>query len=494
MAPKGAKGRDRSNLNPSETPTKNYCSCGAASPRLGLTGIFFILALWLLWTGGPSQAVAQGWDMDYEQRAQEVIAGLTRVNGLLGWTANNPSSWPEIVTTKGPAFKAERPDQGVLWRRASGPAGLSTLILANLKLQRVADFSRLPHLDRLDVYGNQLRGLNLDGNHSLTVVTAMKNQLGGIKLSSCPDLRRLSLSNNQLKEIDVSANPRLSVLFLSANRLTELDLSRNPELAELEVMNNQLGGLDLSANPLLTRLLASYNRIGELDLMANHQLTELGIRNNELTKLDLNFNPKLTNLNVSRNRLNELDLSSARELVRLSADQNLFSRLDLSHNPALENIELHNNPLSELHIDGNEMLKLNSLNLDGCRLPLSALVALTGKAKSRARFGNQEKVFFEQTNLGQNEILDLSSEAELDGVKTRFVVLTEKKRRVRPDLYTEEGGRLTFKAPGSYLVEMSNDKVFSTETNELTGRVRSFKVKAVTGLIEVVPNPGENDR
>jgi len=460
--------------------------------KIRLINTFFCLLLGLAASLPCASASAQGWDRDYEQRAQEVTAGLTRLNGLLSWTPNNPASWPEAAPSEQTPFKPERATQTVSWNRQVKPARLTRLTLANSGLHRAVDLSGLSALTRLEIYGNQLRGLNLDGNSELIELAAMKNQLGSLNLKPCPKLRYLSVSTNHLKELDLSATPFIQRLRASANQLKALDLSNNPELADLEIMNNELSSLDLSNAHLLNRLMISHNQIKEIDLSFNQQLVEFGARNNHLGDLDLKANNQLQEIVVSRNRLSRLSLENLSELIRLSADQNLISSINLSYCPNIKNLELNNNPLQELIVGDNQFSELQSLNLDGCRLPLSALLPLTGKASGRARFGNQEAVLFEHLTLTQEQPLDLSEEANLGGTPTRFIVLTEKKRRLRPDLYNEDAGIIIFKSPGRYFVEMSNDKVVSSETNQLTGRARTFKVKAVTGLIDVLPT-GEGE-
>lgn len=437
-------------------------------------------------------ASAQSWDRDYEQRAQEALAGLVRLNGLLDWTPNNPASWPEAAPGGQSPFQPERASQAVSWNReGKPPARLTRLTLANSGLKRAVDLSGLSSLTRLEIYGNQIRGLNLDGNSELTELAAMKNQLGGLNLKSCPKLRHLFVSTNHLKTLDLAALPFLQKLSASANQLKTLDISDNPELVDLEIMNNELSGLDVSKAHRLTRLMISHNQIKEMDLSSNQRLIEFNARNNQISDLDLSANKRLQEIVISRNRLSRLDLVNMGDLIRLSAENNLITSLNLSCCLNLKSMELNNNPLKELIIGDNQLSGLQSLNLDGCRLPLSVLAPLSGKAAGRARFGSQETVLFEHLTLAPGQPLDLSGEANLAGAPTHFTALNEKKRRARLDLYNEEGGIITFKSPGRYYVEMSNDKVVSSETNQLTGRVRTFKVKAVTGPIDVAPPEGE---
>ena len=448
------------------------------------TQSFLAVALWLLALALPASGAEPP---AYEARAQAVVAGLTRANGLKNWPADEPASWPPL------------PDDFSRLRRESGrpvlgaafspdsPARLTTLALVNAGLDKVADLSGLSALAALDLSGNRLSGLSLAGDEALVSLAVIRNQLSSLYLSHAPLLADLDLTGNDLARLDLSGNPLLAEVNLSRNRLSDLDLRNNRALTRLDVAGNQLSGLDISANPGLTRLRAAYNRLNSLNLAANFRLTSLDLRNNALAVLDLSRNPDLKELSVGRNRLSGLDLSQNPNLTRLEAEHNRLTRLDLGGLSRLEILEASGNPLSAISLAPEA--PLISLNLDGGRLPLSSLAPLTGRARDRNRFGRQSRVLFETRALDLREELDLSAEAEFGGVPTEFQVLNEKSRRLKPAYYTLEGGRLRFNVPGRYLVEMTNPQVYSSERGGGSGaaRIRRVKVKVVTGLVEVRP-------
>ncbi|MDR1045303.1 MAG: hypothetical protein LBP33_09325 [Candidatus Adiutrix sp.] len=448
--------------------------------------LFPALALLGLLTALPLSA--QKADQAYESRAQEVLAALSRINGLDGLNPDTPGAWPEL-TDPGALTAPGRSARGAAWQRGQNPASLESLVLVGQGLARVADFSGLRSLVRLELTDNALRGLNLAGDSALVILAAGRNQLKNLDLGSCPNLELLALSDNQLEKLEPASAPRLKALQAAMNRLTALDLRGNPELVRLDLANNQLTGLDLSGNPALSLLSLSYNRLKYLNLSANPLLTDLGLRDNELKRLDLGANPFLSELNVSRNQLTELDLGRAAALRRLAAGQNLIAGLDLSANPRLESLDLQANPLTEIRTGQNELAELSTLNLDGCRLPLSKLAFWSGRARLRGRLGNQEKVLFEYKCLAPDEPLDLSGEMSIDGQPTAFQVLTEKRRRVKPDDYEIAEGLIRFKKPGRYLVEMTNGRVLSSESKRAGGQLRAYKARAVTGLVEVASQP-----
>lgn len=443
----------------------------------------FTALLACLFSFFAARATAQTFDDGYERRAQEVIAGLSRINGLKGFAPGTPALWPQ-------------PGAGADSRKPGNPAGagwsvetpyrLLSLALPGQNLQRAADLSGLGSLEQLDLTGNSLKAVNLNGNKSLKSIKAADNQLASINLSSSPGLLVLALSKNKLTYLDLSANPLLTDLTVSANHLESIDLSRQPALRRFEALNNELQALTVRTNPDLEMLAVSYNRLTALDVSANSNLNALGAKDNGLTELVLFNNPLLEDLAVSRNSLTSLELGRNPRIKRLAADQNRLASLDISVLGNLEVLELQNNPsLREIVSGENEFAGLVNLNLDGCALPLSQLVHLTGLAQRRGRLGTQENVLFERLEMKTGEVLDLEKEAVINGSATEFMVLTDKKRRVNPAGYSLEGGRLVFKNPGLYMVVMTNEKVFSSEITLSSGRSRTYKTKVYTGVIEV---------
>lgn len=444
----------------------------------------------MLCSGYAGAAQAQAPDENFDIRAQEVIDGLTRQNGLMGWEAAAPSTWPLVpfdVDGAGASSAAYMANGAAFGRDV--PASLLGLRLANMNLGRGGDFGGLYSLLSLEVAGNDFRALNLEGDSALRRLNATKNQLAQLNVSHSPELIWLTLSSNRLTALDLAGNPQLMELSVSMNQLTQLDVSRNPRLVILEAMNNQLSDLSVLQNPQLARLLVSYNQLEELFVGYNPALSQLGARDNKLTRLDLSANPELREVTLSRNALRDLDLSRNNRLENLTVDENNINILDLSANHALAAVQVQGNPLVELRLGANQMSRLETLNVDGCRLPLSRLYPLSGLAKNRGRLGTQDKALFEEITIEYKDgaaTLDLSAEAAFGGEPTEFLALNEKKRRLRPSEYRVENGILHFARPGRYVVMMTNPKVFSSDINQLTGRVHAIKAKVYSGVINAV--------
>ena len=461
------------------------------SSRMIWVVIFFFLAALTVF----SNAIwAQGFDGEYERRAQEVVTGLAGLNGLRGWTPQAPATWPvSLVDARGEQVSVRSGRHGGVRWNQQAPAGLISLNLTGQNLQRAADLSGLSFLEHLELSGNSLKAINLAGSTALTRLVVVKNQLAALNIENCPRLIYLAASGNHLVTLNLSANIQLTDIYLSANQLTELDVSRQSGLVNLDVMNNRLTDISVRVNPDLEKLLISYNQLQNIDVSANQRLVNLGVRDNNLTELSLSANTRLAELTVSRNNLQKLDLRANSQLTRLSAEQNQLAVLDLSGLTKLEHLALQRNPLTDIILGDNALENLISLNLDDCQLPLSRLAFWAGLAKNRARLGSQKDVLFVKSSLLAGETLDLSAEAEIGGSKTIFLVQTDKGRRVKQAEYEENSGQIVFHRPGFYRVMMSNEKVFSSEINRTTGQMRTLPVKVYTGIIEVKPeNQTEN--
>ncbi|MGL4209133.1 MAG: leucine-rich repeat domain-containing protein [Candidatus Adiutrix sp.] len=455
---------------------------------------FICLGFFIFW-GGLNPWPISAYDPIYEKRAQEVIGGLMELNGLTGFEPQNPAQWPAPKSASIPigqlgATALGRPQ--ATWD-LSRPQGLVSLSLNNQRLTRSADFSGLRALKHLEVNHNALTGLNLADTGSLMALGAVKNQISSIDIRHLPNLTALAISSNRLVDLDLSQNPKIKNLLISFNNLANLNLNHALDLETLEATNNKLKKLVLTENLNLIRLLVSYNQLADLNVGQNAFLQELAAKANDLSHLNLTNNPSLSELNLGRNRLKTIDLSQNHHLTRLYLEQNDLREVSLATNQKLISLNLENNPLMHIELGGNDLAHLEDLNVAACRLPLSSLIHLSGKAKSRARLGNQSEALFEKItlNLSPNEFgklaatLDLSEQAVFNGTETVFHVLTEKKRRLKQGDSRIENGLITFSTPGTYIVEMTNDQVVSHEINPTTGRLRFFKAKVHTGLIVI---------
>lgn len=124
----------------------------------------------------------------------------------------------------------------------------------------------------LAAVSNNLIGIDITKNQTLTTLNLSQNNLSSVDLSSNPALKVLDLSGNQLVSINLSVNSALETLWVFNNRLKELNVTSNKELTFLDCSGNELTGLDLSNNNQLVRLLCFNNRITSIAIPQNNRL------------------------------------------------------------------------------------------------------------------------------------------------------------------------------------------------------------------------------
>ncbi len=150
------------------------------------------------------------------------------------------------------------------------------------------DLSRVPKLETLNCWGNDLTELDLSRIPHLKKLDCSRNDLTELDLSRVPHLETLNCDGNDLTELDLLQVPHLKKLDCEANYLTKLDLSRVPKLETLNCWGNDLTKLDLSRVPYLKGLYCAANHLTELDLSRVPYLEELFCQEgNSLTKLDI---------------------------------------------------------------------------------------------------------------------------------------------------------------------------------------------------------------
>ena len=227
---------------------------------------------------------------------------------------------------------------------------------------------------------------------------------------------------------------------------------------------NVKSALNLKDLAALERLSLSQHGLESLDLSGNRNLREL----------DLAFNFNLKRINLSAN--------AALETLSIYAGR--MSSLDLSHNPALKTVSLEACALKSLEIGDNALPNLEGFGVDSCELPLSALAPLAAIHRDRLFVGNQRFVLFFSRDFPTVEeaVIDLSSEAVINGVPTDFVILDDALNIAAPSRYSFENGVLRFKQRGRYTVAMCNRAVCGEEYCDFFKRIENFNRGHLPGL------------
>ncbi|MGB3079521.1 MAG: pentapeptide repeat-containing protein [Saprospiraceae bacterium] len=126
---------------------------------------------------------------------------------------------------------------------------LQQLNLSGNKLVDGTFFTRLPTLHSLNVSGNQLSILNLQGLSALNVLNASNNKLVTVLLDASSYLNYLDVSYNSLSQMDITVQNTLNYVDMSNNLLTSVgNLSNFSSVNSIYLQNNSLTQIGNLAN------------------------------------------------------------------------------------------------------------------------------------------------------------------------------------------------------------------------------------------------------
>ncbi len=170
-------------------------------------------------------------------------------------------------------------------------ANISSVTNLDVHNQNISDLTGIEDFAALEILNcaqNQLTGLDISQNTSLTNLTCYSNQLTSLNTSQNTALNFLHCGHNQLTNLDVTQNLSLNYLVFGHNNISDIDLSNNQQLLYLGVYDNPLNNIDFTNITALNVLECWNTNFTELDLHLQQNLTSLRC----------SFNPNLTELNI----------------------------------------------------------------------------------------------------------------------------------------------------------------------------------------------------
>ena len=212
-------------------------------------------------------------------------------------------------------------------------------------------------LERLDISGQLIDTLHLNGNLRLKSLNAFACLLMYLDLSRNDSLQYLNLfyaGSSQMSSrvlLDITHLHQLDTLITGSNFYDILDLTHNTRLRFLIYSNtnfndrvgfyNQLDTLDLSANTLLEHLELNFIPIAHLILPPAPNLTWLELADQDFTSINLASYPQLQHLSLLHNtQLTSIDISNNTNLRYLNVNKCRLTGIDVTHNPMLEDLIL----------------------------------------------------------------------------------------------------------------------------------------------------------
>ena len=342
------------------------------------------------------------------------------------------------------------------------------------------DVSKNPALIWLNCNKNKLTSLDVSKNPALRILYCEMNQLSTMDVSNNPVLDLFDVAYyNPISSLDVSKNQNLRYLACAETQMTNLDISNNSMLIELSCGRNQLTSLDISNNPALKSLMCYNNQLTNLDISKNGELEMLSFGNNQISNLDISHLTALTMLSCDNNQITSLNLSKFPALTRLFCNNNQLTTLDVSSNPALTILNFNNNKIQELDISKNPML--NELQCNYNAIPLANLYELSKRDIYMKLLGNQ--------NLPDSTIVfnvPIALDTVFYGFNSVFTI-----NEIPTNNYILDNDKITFLAPGTYRVTISNPAIANSSYFPASyypaSITQTFHVTDNTGISKIPP-------
>lgn len=149
------------------------------------------------------------------------------------------------------------------------------------------------------------KALEKAGGISAVDLTTLTCNAKGISdatgINSLLNLERLSLFGNRLKTIDLSGLDGLENLNLANNALAEIDLSGTKSIKTLYLFGNRLVQLNLEGLEQLVKLKAEKNKLLAVQFARKSALEKVYLFNNEMVDIEIDTLPALKFIDVRSN-------------------------------------------------------------------------------------------------------------------------------------------------------------------------------------------------
>lgn len=345
-------------------------------------------------------------------------------------------------------------------------------------------YNNLPQLDasdcaslkNLNCRDNELGELNLDGCLALISLDCRNNQLSELDLSDCGAIENAYCQDNELNNLNLKAYQSLKELECNNNQLVSLNLADHAAMDLLNCSHNWLSSLDLDNCSALKELNCSYNHLPALDLESCSVLKTLNCSHNHLPALDLESCVNLAKLESSYNELVDVDVSRCNIIKWLGCANNQLASIVVGSNNAITTIYCYNNQLT--HFDTDDCPYLNLFYCEENLFTFATMPSLISNPYVECRYLPQKPMPLIEGEIviaGENEI-DISSQAEIDGVSTIYTWYEEGGEEIEPSLL----------APGVFAFgeDFAGQRVHCSMTND---RFPEFTLKSQNILVLARP-------
>ena len=192
------------------------------------------------------------------------------------------------------------------------------------------DVTKMPSLQLLDIFGNQIENIDLTNNVNLKQLLLGGSSVKELNLSTCPKLEFLNINNSSIEKLDLSNSGALHTLLARGSKVKNWDLTGANRLEVLDCSFVELESINLEKAPALNQLACVGNNLTSLDLSKSPNLVVLNCNANQLTSLDLTQLPLLEELGCSKNQITELDCSKCPKIFGMIINSNQIGHKKMS--------------------------------------------------------------------------------------------------------------------------------------------------------------------
>jgi hypothetical protein len=243
---------------------------------------------------------------------------------------------------------------------------LQSLSIEDNSINGPLNLSSLKRLVNVNVGGNGITELNVQGLQSLKILQCRFNNLQELNIKSLPSLSSLYCQSNQISTLNFTGSNNLKVLHVYSNQISELNVTPLSDLQQLYTQYNELSSLNLNGLVNLNTVNCSNNNLQTLTAVGCSVLLDMDCNQNDLTQLNLQGCVKLITLNCYLNNLPTLNLSGLVELNYCALSGNSFTTMDLRDCVNMSYLDVSFNPQLQTLIVKNGSVASQGVNIYQC--------------------------------------------------------------------------------------------------------------------------------
>lgn len=228
------------------------------------------------------------------------------------------------------------------------------------------DLSSLTRLTSIQLTGNNIPSLKVNGLNRLEYLDCNNNNLQTLNLSSLGLLKTVLCGFNQITSLNLENTKKIIDLRVEHNNIPQLNVSQLADLKFLYTNDNNLTALNISGLTNLLIVNCSVNQIQTLNATGCISLSDLECNQNIINNLTLSGCTNLGLLKCSLNNLTTINFNGLSNIYFIDCSENQFTTLDVRNCPFLNVMDASFNPNLQTLIIKNGSVAPQGINIYQC--------------------------------------------------------------------------------------------------------------------------------